>query len=260
MLMTKRHERGVEGHAEAGGHAGDVAFDGLVCLAEGVADAAHGADEADGGDGPGDVAHHRQLAVETVRFGVADGAHGGGHVLHVARRGEALQSGEEGTGQQIGAGLLRQRLHGTRVFPGVLGQDAHAFRHVDELPLQHCPLAQRVARLQPHDGDGPQGEDEAGLLLVVAQHDVERALRNVGAASLGLFLLRLQDGVGVRAHHGDVDQVDDDDGQRQGDHLVDELEGQRLLHAVPSWRYRRTVLRCRPGRARRCPRKYPRSA
>ena len=52
------YEGAVKGHTEAHGDAGDIPLNSFVGLTQGVANTAHGADKANRGNRPRDVAHH----------------------------------------------------------------------------------------------------------------------------------------------------------------------------------------------------------
>ncbi len=131
--QPQRDQRRIEGDAEAGDHARHVALDRLVRLLQRFADAAHGADEADRGDRPRDVAHHRQFRVEPVELEFARVVDRRRNVLDVARGAEAVQAAQQRARQQFAAHVVGQRLDLPRVVARVLGQDLHALRQPQQV-------------------------------------------------------------------------------------------------------------------------------
>ena len=136
-----------------------------------------------------------------------------------------MQCGEQCPRQQVVPSGLGQSLKRPRIFPGVLRQHAHAFGHLHERVLEHAPFAEAVAGFEPHDGHRPEHQDEAAFLFEVVQHDVQGPFGNECLLGLGAFGLCQEDRIGVGADHRNVDQVHDDDGDDERDHLVDEVEG-----------------------------------
>src|SRR5690606_13362853 len=111
----QRDQRRIERRAEILGDAGDIALHGAVSLAEREAYAAHRADEPDRRNRPCDVAGHRQIRLETLAFGIEHRVRHRGDVLHVARRPEPLERGEQHARHEHALIRLGQRLQRARI-------------------------------------------------------------------------------------------------------------------------------------------------
>ena len=137
----ERNESGVERNAQALGDASDIAFHGPMSLSQRLSDAAYGTDEADGGDSPGDVAHHGELGVQSPRLGVGDRVRGGGDILDVARGTEASKGRKQSTRKEQSLLSIGKRLELPRVLSSVLGENLGPVVDRDQIELKKPSFA-----------------------------------------------------------------------------------------------------------------------
>ena len=228
----QRNERRVEGDAEARGHRGDVARDGLVRLQQRVADVTHRADEADGRNRPGDVANHRKSGVEPIGFGVADCLRSLRRIANAARGGETIERALQGAHDQHGFLRFGQRFELAGVVLGIFRQHLDAFGDVDDLAVEQLALTTDQIRLVADDEHRPHEVNDLRFLFDVLDHQEERPLRHVCLVDLHALQLGLRDRFTLRANPGDVGRMDRQDGEDQRKQRPSELAGRLVTAAV----------------------------
>ena len=125
-------------------------------------------------------------------------------MLRVAPKRCSADSSARGSRKRCSAG--GQRLDLARVLAGVLGQDLACPRSSGTSSISQQPLlARREHALVGHDRHRPEHQDEAGLLLEVADDHPDRALRHVVGIGLHQRGLLGQDRVGPGPHQQHVE-------------------------------------------------------
>ncbi len=176
----------------------------------------HRADEADGGNCPCDVADHGQPRIQTVRFVVAHGDSGLRRVADAARRAEAVECPAQSTHHEHRPSLRGKRFELACVIFGILRQNFDALAQMDQILIEEPPLTLHQHCLEAQNQHGPYEVDDLRFLLVILDHQIERALRHVVLVCFEHGLFGRHDFLRLRANQRDVHRMHRDDGEQQG--------------------------------------------